>query len=85
MNDSKIKQIYYSKQFQIGMDICRILTLILVVILIIIMVKNIEEVKILGSDPCQVCINKTGATCFIMDMSFTRSNDEYMEAGAGYG
>ncbi len=45
-------------------NIVRIVTLLVVVVLIYIMVSDIEAIKLLAYDPCQICIEKTGATCF---------------------
>ncbi len=47
------------------MNIMRILSLIAIVILIFIMVKNIEEVKTIAN-PCTMCVEKTGAICKII-------------------
>ena len=60
-----LMSIYRSKTFNIIVDICRILMLIGVAFLIYYMIKEVEAVKLLASDPCQICMNKTGATCFL--------------------
>lgn len=46
------------------MNMMRMATLILVVFLIWLMTTNIEQIKLLASDPCQICMNKTGANCY---------------------
>ena len=37
---------------------------LILIFLIIYLVVNIESVKILLNNPCNVCMSKTGATCF---------------------
>lgn len=47
------------------MQICADLVLILIIGAIGIYVfSEIESVKLLLNDPCQVCMNKTGAMCY---------------------
>ena len=48
----------------VTMNIVRILSLIIVVLAVAYLIKEIEAVKLLASDPCLVCMNKTGAMCF---------------------
>ncbi len=48
----------------IFMNIMRIVTLLAVVLLILIMARNIEEVKTIAN-PCTMCTEKTGAVCMI--------------------
>jgi len=65
----KLGKIWKSREFQIGMDICRILMLIIVILIFLKLVTEIEAVKLLNYDPCKLCMNKTGAVCF-----YTNSN-----------
>lgn len=58
-----------SNEWAVAMNILRILTFIGIFILIFIMYNNIEQVKLLASDPCKICMNKTGATCFKLGLS----------------
>jgi len=60
----KFLSIYYTKEFQIAVDICRVLLIIIALVILYVLFSNIESVKLLMNDPCQVCMNKTGATCF---------------------
>lgn len=46
------------------MDLIRILLLVGVGIIIYILIKEIEAVKLLAYDPCRVCMNMTGCNCF---------------------
>lgn len=55
----------YSKKWAVFINVMRIATFIGIIILIWVMTSNIEQVKLLGSDPCQICMNKTGASCFL--------------------
>lgn len=59
----KLNELLQKREFIIFMNIARIVTLIGVFILIYIMFKNIEIVKLLGSDVCKICMNKTGCFC----------------------
>ena len=48
----------------IFINLVRILSLIGVVVLIYIMVKNIEAVKLIGKEPCEICLNRcAGIVC----------------------
>lgn len=58
-----IRNIMSSDRFIIAMNFIRIVTLIGVAILIFIMVREIEAVKLLGSDVCKMCADKTGCFC----------------------
>ena len=59
------KQWYESKPIQVFLDISRVFLVVLMVCVVIILLRNIEEVKLLGGDPCKLCMNKTGASCII--------------------
>ena len=61
-----IKEFMRTKKFQILMAIIRIVTLIGVAVLIFIMVKEIEAVKLLAYNPCDICVAKTGCQCYCM-------------------
>ena len=50
--------------FVVTMNIIRVVSLIVIVLAIAYLVKEIEAVKLLAYDPCQVCMEKTGATCY---------------------
>ena len=48
------------------MNIVRILLFVAMIILIVLMAKNIEEVKTIAN-PCKMCTEKTGAVCMIRE------------------
>ena len=56
---------YESKPIQVVLDIFRVMLVVLMVCVVIILLRNIEEVKVLNSDVCEICMNKTGASCII--------------------
>jgi len=66
-----IKQWMATDQFIILMNILRVLTFIGIAVLIYIMLREIEAVKLLAYDPCEICMNKTGAICTKM-LDFTK-------------
>lgn len=43
-----------------------ILLLIIAVIILIVFLKEIKWVKLIV-DPCRICMNKTGCTCFCLE------------------
>lgn len=49
------------KKTDIILALVAIGTLIVMIIALNVLIKNIDLMK---SDPCDICINKTGATCF---------------------
>lgn len=53
-----------TNQWVVFMNIMRILTFIMLAVIIYVLITNIQEVKLLGS-ACEICMNKTGATCFL--------------------
>lgn len=61
----EILKVWRSRTFQIGMDICRILVLLVALLILYKLITEIEAVKILSYDVCRLCENKTGAVCFI--------------------
>ena len=58
-----IRSVMADDRFIVFLNIIRILTFIIIGILAFIMIKEIEVVKILGTDACAYCMNKTGAVC----------------------
>ena len=64
--DEKLIRIWKSWQFNLAMDLCRVLLLIVAALILYYFVKEINIVKMLGSDPCKMCMNKTGAYCFLL-------------------
>ena len=51
------------KEWIIFVNIARVLTFIGVAIIAYELITEIEAVKILGTDACKYCMEKTGATC----------------------
>lgn len=60
-----LRELYKREETQMFIDFCRIFIVILLLFIIVYMVKNIEAVKLLAYDPCKICMNKTGAVCFV--------------------
>ena len=54
---------YNSKVFQITIDLSRIFLVFFALLIFFELINNIEQVKILGNDPCRLCENKTGGRC----------------------
>ena len=65
-NQNKITRLWMSKEFQMAVDVARILLVVLMIIILYILITEIEAVKLLGSDVCKICMNKTGCTCWCM-------------------
>ena len=66
MEDKRWFGFMATDEWVVFMNIMRILSLIAIVILIFIMVRNIEEVKTIAN-PCKMCTEKTGAVCMIRE------------------
>lgn len=62
---SEVEKVWRNKYFQFGIDVCRILLVIIAILTLITLVRNIEEVKILNNNACKLCEQKTGATCML--------------------
>jgi hypothetical protein len=62
---NKTKAYLNNRTFQRVMDIIRILLFILAIIILVVLLTNIKEVTILNNDVCKLCMEKTGATCFL--------------------
>jgi len=65
MDKEIIVNIWRSRTFQIGMDVCRILLLMVALLILYKLITEIEAVKILQYNVCRMCENKTGAICYI--------------------
>jgi hypothetical protein len=59
----KMDRLYLNPSFQKAMDLCRILTLLLLLVLLGYIVYNIEIVKLFNSNVCEICTYKTKAIC----------------------
>ena len=65
VKDTRWYRFMATDEFIVFINLVRVLTLIGVVVLIAVMATNIEQVKLLATDACRVCMNKTGATCIM--------------------
>ena len=65
MNKEKLFNFWKKKEIQIFIDLCRIALVLIALIIFIKLTGEIEAVKMLRLDPCLICMNKTGATCFL--------------------
>jgi len=55
--------LYNTKYFNLIMDLIRIALLAVAIIILVVLIGNINEVKLLASDVCKICMEKTGCTC----------------------
>jgi len=60
-----LKKISASPYYNIAADIIRFFLIALLLLILFILIKEIEVIKLLAYDPCELCINKTGAVCFL--------------------
>ena len=65
MNKEEFFKFWQKREVQIAIDICRVLLVIIALLILATLASNINEVKTLSLDPCLICMNKTGATCFM--------------------
>jgi len=61
------KPFWKTEEFYFIVNVTRIALVVLMIIIIYKLWVDIDEVKILGSDACELCMNKTGAECFLID------------------
>jgi len=66
MASQKLIEIWKSNKVQFIIDVARILLVLGLAIIIYVLIKEIETVKILGSDVCRICMEKTGCSCWCM-------------------
>lgn len=59
----KVMKLIGTKRFNLVMDLVRIALLAVAVIILIVLIGNINEVKLLSSDVCKLCMEKTGCSC----------------------
>ena len=59
----KLMKLIGTRWFNLYMDLVRIALLAVAVIILIVLIGNINEVKLLASDVCKLCMEKTGCTC----------------------
>ena len=61
----QIRKLMSTDKFIIVMNVVRILLVVWAIFITIYLVKEVEAVKMLAYDPCALCMNKTGAMCFL--------------------
>jgi len=62
-----LKKIMSNPQFQIILNLIRIGTFIMIGFLILYMIKEVEAVKLLAYDACDICVSKSGCTCWCIN------------------
>jgi len=62
--NSKINQLMSSPRFIIFMNVLRIALVVWAVGMTIYLFKEVEAVNLLAYDPCDICMAKTGGSCF---------------------
>jgi len=60
---SKLDEFFNRKEVQTGISICRVLLVIFMALILYVLIREIEAVKILAYDVCELCMNKTGCSC----------------------
>lgn len=63
----KTKELMSTNEFVIFMNFVRIGTFIMIGFLIWYMIKEIEAVKLLAYDVCDICMNKSGCNCWCIN------------------
>ena len=69
-NWNKLLEFYGTKDYNLLIDLVRIALLVLAFMIFISLITNINEVKILASDVCKLCIDKTGCDCFCFNPEY---------------
>jgi len=64
----KLMKLIGTKWFNLYMDLVRIALLAVAVIILIVLIGNINEVKLLSSDVCKICMEKSGCTCACLNL-----------------
>lgn len=59
-----LDKLYMNKAFQKFLDYSRFIFLIILIGMVIYIVVNVEQVKLLNSDVCKICMEKTKAICW---------------------
>ena len=70
----------YTREWNIFINVFKVIGVIAVVILTYNVITEIESVKLLNSDVCQLCMEKTGATCFIGIGEVARASYRFQNA-----
>lgn len=61
----EIPKFMKTKEWAVFMNVMRIVTFLMIGFLIFYIIKEVEAVKLLNYDVCKICMNKTGATCYL--------------------
>ena len=59
-----LEKLWRSKAFNAWMDVMRIAIFLLLIYIVYVLITEIDIVKLLNSDVCAMCMNKTGCSCF---------------------
>lgn len=61
------KEFINNPKYILAGDIIRAILVIVCTLVLLTLISNIKEVHLLNSDVCKLCMNKTGATCYLGD------------------
>lgn len=56
-------ELYKSPGFQKALDMCRVITVVLLIVILVYLFINIESVILLNQDVCAICMEKTKSIC----------------------
>ena len=59
----RLDKLWSSKIFHRWIDLMRIVTVALLIFIIFYLISEIDAVKLLNSDVCAICMEKTGCFC----------------------
>ena len=63
MLSEQLVEFWNRQEVRFSIDVARFVLIGLAVIIIVILLRDIEAVKVLAYDTCRVCMEKTGCTC----------------------
>ena len=63
----ELEKLMQTKKFLIIINLIRIGTFIMIGFLILYMIKEVEAVKLLAYDACDICVSKSGCTCWCIN------------------
>lgn len=55
----------YTKEWHLFINFVKVVGVITFIVLIYLLITEIEAIKFLAYNPCDYCMNKTGANCFL--------------------
>ena len=56
----------YFKYYNTISDVIRVLLIVVLIITLIKLSREIDTIRLLGSDVCKICMNKTGCYCYCL-------------------